>query len=69
MEDYFVGKNKWFTKFWENKIDQSFALWWKEFYGLPDDYDSEDEYFTRMAFAFMGWSAFSENISQAKYNK
>lgn len=51
----------WFTKHYRASLTVDFAAWWRDFYGTPADYqdtDSEqDEYYTRMGFALLGWRA------------
>lgn len=59
--DYYTGQDKWFDRYWTAKVTPQFAKWWKGRYGLPTAYpdasDERHEYFTRMAFALMGWLA------------
>lgn len=66
---YYKNKDEWFDKYWADKITPPFASWWKEFYGFPEEYtyqkDGVGEYFTRMAFAFVGWTEQQKKIEEA----
>ena len=57
MMEYYKGKDDWFDKNWVEEITPEFAEWWEEYYGTPEDSEDIPEYFTRMAFAFIGWLA------------
>jgi hypothetical protein len=48
-------ENPWFAKYQIPALTDEFKEWWTEFYGSPADYDDQDEYWTRCAFALMGW--------------
>jgi len=52
----------WYEKFWKKCETDEFNTWWIDFYGGPEDYMivseyeiEEKEYYTRKAFALMGW--------------
>lgn len=51
---------EWFDKH-ITQTDDEFEEWWKDFYGCPDDYADEDEFWVRKAFAWYGWVAKSVN--------
>ena len=54
------------SKEWYDKVlpqtttSDEFESWWLSFYGKPDDYGDEDEYWIRKAFAWYGWFARGE---------
>lgn len=56
--------NKWFAEHYANQLTDAFKTWWIGFYGKPETYsqtdDEEDEYWTRCAFAWIGWRASGE---------
>ena len=58
----FTITNQWFIKHHASLLSEKFCQWWVKCYGQPSEYisnadDSEDEYYTRMAFALTGWNA------------
>ncbi len=53
-------QNTWFMDYHARHLKPVFLRWWVSVYGFPGNYadaDAQDEYFTRMAFAQMGWMA------------
>jgi hypothetical protein len=61
--DYFKGKNQWFDKNYADKITPEFAEWWSGFYGEPDNFVDQSEYFVRMAMAWHGWTRTTTTIN------
>ena len=51
----------WFAKFHAGNLTAEFCEWWLNEYGRPEefeeDFEEQHEYWTRCAFALMGWIA------------
>lgn len=56
--------DRWFTMNHAANLTPEFKVWWLDYYGYPREYDKSqgglDEYWTRCAFALMGWNASAE---------
>lgn len=54
-------KDEWFAEYHADTLTDEFKAWWIENYYGPDKYgqsdDEQHEYWTRCAFALMGWNA------------
>lgn len=50
-------KTDWFNKYWAHKLTQEFSDWFIPFMGTPEEYGSEEDYWTTCAFALAGWLA------------
>jgi hypothetical protein len=56
-------ENKWFLKYHFDSLTDEFKLWWKDYYGTPEEYEQKcddgerREYWFRCAFALKGWNA------------
>lgn len=62
--------NSWYEENWETKEKQhpTFIIWFEKEYGKLDDFNIDDpnevdEYWTRRAFALMGWIGRETNMS------
>lgn len=55
--------NRWFVSNHAANLTPEFKVWWRMYYGCLEEYtgsDGVDEYWTRCAFALMGWNASAE---------
>ena len=50
----------WYEREWLQKETPGFVTWWAGYYGQPEDYVEQDEYWVRRAFALAGWLAARE---------
>lgn len=48
---------EWYTKHHQDNETAEFRDWFTNSYGFPGSYIDQDEYWTRRAFALMGWLA------------
>ena len=49
--------DQWFEKHHAGSLTDEFKAWWIGYYGRPEDYEDNHEYWTRCAFSFQGWLA------------
>lgn len=52
-----IVSNIWYDKHWLNRETDDFRRWFLTYYGPPEDYDEQGEYWTRRGFALIGWLA------------
>jgi len=48
-------QDSWFAEHHADRITPEFAAWWFDYYGLPDSYVEQDEYWARCSFCLDGW--------------